>query len=187
MGAEPLLTAADIPVQRRTPLQEAWRRFRKNRLALLGAAVLLVVAVVAIGAAVLTKVDPTATDPYHNLLPPSGQFPFGTDSLGRDLLTRVMYGARVSMQVGLISVAVGIVLGVPLGAMAGWSGRVADEIIMRVLDILMAFPPMILAIAVMGALGPKDADFGWVHVTNLGKITAVIGAVLIPPLPASHG
>lgn len=168
-------------VAHRTPLQEAWRRFRRNRLALVGGVIALLVILMSVGAPLVTTQDPTATQPREKMQPPSSAHVMGTDSLGRDIYTRVIYGSQVSMKVGLMVVVVGILVGVPLGAVAGyWSGRLIDEVIMRSLDILVAFPPMILAIAVMGALGPKPIDLGPFTLSNLGKIMIVIGLVLAP-------
>jgi peptide/nickel transport system permease protein/dipeptide transport system permease protein len=97
------------------------------------------------------------------------------------VLSRVIYGARVSIQVGLFSVLVGILFGVPLGAIAGyWSGTFLDELIMRIFDIFIAFPTMILAIAVMGVLGAKPTAIGPIHIDSIAKIVLVTGVVFAP-------
>ncbi|MBW7882768.1 MAG: ABC transporter permease [Caldilineaceae bacterium] len=175
------VTVAQRAVRHHSPWYEAWRRFRRNRLALAGAGIAVGVVLIAILASFLAPYDPTATKPYEKFLPPSSTHIMGTDSLGRDVFSRVLYGAQVSVQVGLIVIAVGIALGVPLGALAGYNAHtVWDEAIMRTLDILIAFPPLILAIAVMGAMGPRPVDFGFFTLSNLGKVMIVIGLVLVP-------
>jgi peptide/nickel transport system permease protein len=140
------------------------------------------VILMAIAAPLISVHDPDETDPYHSLTPPSLTHPFGTDNVGRDVLARVIYGARVSIEVGLFSVFVGILIGVPLGAVAGyWSGSFLDELIMRIFDVIIAFPTMILAIAVMGVLGVKPTAIGPIHIDSIAKIVIVVGVVFAPP------
>jgi peptide/nickel transport system permease protein/dipeptide transport system permease protein len=179
--AAPITPGTDVGVERRTPRQEAWRRFRRNDLALAGAAVAVLLILVAIFAPLLAPYDPTATAIREKLLPPSADHLFGTDSLGRDIFSRVLYGSRVSLQVGLAAVGLAVALGVPLGAISGyWSGTRLDEIIMRVMDVLIAFPSLILAIAVMGALGIKPVLIGPFTLPNVAKVIIVIGITLVP-------
>jgi peptide/nickel transport system permease protein len=91
----------------------------------------------------------------NKFLPPSSEHLFGTDSLGRDLVARMMFGARTSLSIGLLVVVVAVLIGVPLGAVAGYFGGWIDEVIMRVTDIFLAFPPLLLAIGIAAALGPS--------------------------------
>ena len=95
------------------------------------------------------------TNPTDKLLPPSSQYLFGTDELGRDLLSRVIYGTRISLQTALIAVGLALLIGVPLGAIAGGVGGTVDEVIMRITDIFLSFPPLLLAIAIAAFLGPS--------------------------------
>jgi len=179
-ATRPLVPAEDT-VRRRTPRQEAWRRFRRNDLAMVGAVVALLLIVVAIAAPVLAPYDPVDTSIYDKLDPPSRAHPFGTDTLGRDVLSRIVYGSRVSLQVGLAAIGFAVLIGVPLGAVSGYrSGRALDEVIMRVMDVMIAFPSLILAIAVMGALGIKPLHIGPITLPNVAKVIVVIGITLVP-------
>jgi peptide/nickel transport system permease protein len=97
----------------------------------------------------------SATNPDDKLLPPSSQYLFGTDELGRDMFSRVVYGTRISMQTALIAVGLALLIGMPLGAIAGGFGGVVDEVIMRITDVFLSFPPLLLAIAIAAFLGPN--------------------------------
>ncbi|HEX7102468.1 MAG TPA: ABC transporter permease [Nitrolancea sp.] len=176
------MAAPDEPEADAGNFLQAWRRFRRNRIALIGGIITLIVVLMALTAPLISIHDPDETDAYHSLTGPSLSHPFGTDNVGRDVMARVIYGARVSIEVGVLSVVVGILLGVPLGAVAGyWSGSFLDELIMRIFDIFIAFPTMILAIAVMGVLGVKSTAIGPIHIDSIGKIVIVTGVVFAPP------
>lgn len=97
----------------------------------------------------------TDTNPVDKLLPPSGKYFFGTDELGRDIFSRVIYGTRISLQTALIAVGLALLIGIPLGAIAGATGGMVDEVIMRITDIFLSFPPLLLAIAIAAFLGPS--------------------------------
>jgi ABC-type dipeptide/oligopeptide/nickel transport system permease subunit len=181
--AHPATATASSPiaVERRTPRQEAWRRFKRNDLALAGGIIAVLLILAALFAAVIAPHDPNATAIRDKLEGPSWEHPFGTDSLGRDIFSRIIYGSRVSLQVGLAAITLAVLVGVPLGALSGyWPGSKADEVIMRVMDILIAFPSLILAIAVMGALGVKPIDLGPVTLPNVAKVIVVIAVTLVP-------
>lgn len=154
---------------RRFGSAEVWRRFRRNRLAVLGAVVIAALTAGAIFAPWLAPHDPIASNIRERLQPPSAQHPFGTDDLGRDIFSRVIYASRVSLQVGFISVGIAAVAGVTLGLVAGYFGGWIDTIIMRVMDVLLAFPAVLLAIAIMAVLGPS--------ITN---VMIAVGIVYIP-------
>lgn len=120
------------------------------------AGILIVALVVAAGlfAPLLTPYDPIAQDYRSTLQPPSPQHPFGTDNLGRDILSRVLYGARIDLQIGLITTYVPLIYGLALGAIAGYVGGWFDTILMRLVDVAIAFPFLVLIILILSILGP---------------------------------
>lgn len=130
--------------------------FRKDRLGMVSLVFIVLLILVALFAPALTPYaneglgEPNLANKF---LAPSQAHPFGTDSLGRDLLARMMFGARTSLSIGLLVVVVAVLIGAPLGALAGFFGGWVDEIIMRVTDVFLAFPPLLLAIAITAALG----------------------------------
>jgi peptide/nickel transport system permease protein len=132
----------------------AARRFRRHRGAVAGAAIALAFAAVALLAPWLAPHDPVAVQLAANLRPPSWTHPFGTDSLGRDVLSQTIYGARVSLTIGFVSVALALLGGVPIGALAGYTGGWADRLTMRLVDVLVSFPTLLLAIIVITIFGP---------------------------------
>jgi peptide/nickel transport system permease protein len=132
----------------------ALRRLLRQPATVIGAIVLVVMTLAAVAAPVLTPYDPTKLAPREARLPPSWQHPLGTDHFGRDVLTRILYGGRVSLRIGLIAVAIGATIGITLGAVAGYRGGWIDEAISRFVDVLLAFPGILLAIAVVAVLGP---------------------------------
>lgn len=138
-----------------SPWRDAWRSLRKNRLAMIGAIIILFFVAVASLAPVITVYDYKTPALEDQLLPPSSEHWFGTDDLGRDLFARIVYGARISLTVGFFSVIMSMVAGSILGVIAGYYGRWVDSIISRFFDILLAFPSILLAIAVVAALGPS--------------------------------
>jgi len=134
-----------------------WRRVRRiwhNRSAALGGALVLAWLLIALLAPLIAPYSPTAQKVTNRLKPPSAQHWFGTDELGRDVFSRVLHGARVSLPVALAVVAMTGTVGILLGSVAGYAGGLADEIIMRVADAVLAFPSLILAIAITAVLGP---------------------------------
>ena len=133
------------------------RTLLENPVALLSAVVVLGMVVVALLAPVLAPQDPTFLDPVIRLKGPSGDYPLGTDDAGRDVLSRVIYGARVSLLIGITVTAAAAVLGSVLGLLSGYYDRL-DMPIMRVMDGLMAFPSILLAIAIMASLGPSTLN-----------------------------
>lgn len=135
----------------------------------LGGVAVLAVVIVAIFAPVVAPYDPNATSLRERNQAPSRQHLLGTDSLGRDVASRVVFGARVSLRVGFISVAVGLAFGVLLGLLAGYFGGIVDQLIMAAMDFLLAFPAILLAIAIVAALGP-----------GLTQVMIAVGVALLP-------
>ncbi|HEV3401973.1 MAG TPA: ABC transporter permease [Acidimicrobiales bacterium] len=138
---------------RSVPRRELWRRFRRNRLATAGLMVIGLEVAAAILAPLITFDDPGHVDSGASLSPPSGDHWFGTDLLGRDLYSRVVYGARVSLQVGIVAAVIALAIGLVAGAAAGWYGGFVDGLVMRVTDVFLAFPYILAAIAVITAVG----------------------------------
>jgi peptide/nickel transport system permease protein len=130
------------------------RMVRQRRVIGLGGAILLVMLALALAAPALAPYDPLDIQPVERLRRPAGAHLFGTDEFGRDILSRVIFGARLSLLVGGLVTLVAIVAGTVIGLVAGWSPR-ADRVIMRIMDGVMAFPDILLAIALMAALGPS--------------------------------
>lgn len=139
-----------------------------------GALLTIVLVVVAIAAPLLAPFDPDAQDTIRRLEGPTRQHPLGLDDLGRDVLSRILFGARVSLRVGFSVVIIAALIGITLGAIAGYFGGAADIAIMRVCDILLAFPGILLAIALVAVLGPSLnnvilalSTIGWVGYARL--------------------
>src|SRR5687767_3890657 len=128
---------------------------RRNPRMIVGGGIVLAWLVIAVFAPFLAPYDPTKVIPTDSLIPPGSAHWLGTDDLGRDVLSRVMWGSRVSLSVGVISVSIGLLVGTSLGLLAGYLGGKWDLIVMRGIDALLAFPGLILAIGITSALGPK--------------------------------
>lgn len=139
--------------QSSSQLHDVWKRFRRNRLAMVGMILAILLILIAVFADVITVYDPYLLDPIHRLQFPSTAHPLGTDDFGRDLLTRLIYGARVSLLISLLSVCISIIIGVGLGATAGYFGGVYESVIMRVCDIMMCIPGILLAVCISTLLG----------------------------------
>ncbi|MBC7261925.1 MAG: ABC transporter permease [Chloroflexi bacterium] len=143
----------------RTSPQSPWARglrtLIRNRMAMAGAAVICIWVIVAITAPWIAPYDALAQKIEHRLSPPSTQHLFGTDELGRDVFSRVVYGARISLPVGLVVILFSMLMGAFVGALAGYIGGVFDLLVMRVADITLAFPSIVLALAIASVLGPS--------------------------------
>lgn len=137
-----------------SPTAEVWRRFRRNRLGLVGLVIVMVLVLVALMAPLLAPEDPASQSLIFSREPPSREHLLGTDEFGRDILSRLIYGTRITLVVSVSSVLVGVLIGGVLGTIAGYLGGVVDGIIMRIMDLLLAFPYLLLAIIIVSALGP---------------------------------
>ncbi|MBC7092790.1 ABC transporter permease [Candidatus Bipolaricaulota bacterium] len=144
--------------------RRAWKAFRRNRLAVAGGVLVLLLGLCAILAPWIAPHDPERGELVHRLRPPgwspggSWRHPLGTDNLGRDILSRILYGGRVSISLGLVVITLCTVVGVALGLISGYAGGWVDTVIQRTVDVLLAFPYLVLAIALMGLFGPGFAN-----------------------------
>ena len=154
-GAAPLAEAGGPAIAIRTPWSEFWRRFRRQKVALVSGGFVVALVAVALLAPVLVPYDPEGYFDYDRLnAPPSAAHWFGVDALGRDIFSRILMGARISLFAGFAAVAVGAVVGSLLGLVAGYFGGLWDRLVMRTCDVLLAFPGLLLAIGIVAVLGP---------------------------------
>lgn len=163
------VTVAREGVREGSQLDIFIREFKQNKLAMAGLAITLVYLFVGVFAPVIAPYDPAAIDVVNQYHPPSMAHPFGTDSFGRDLFSRVVFGARISLRVATLSISFATVTGVVLGLTAGYYRGNVDEIIMRIMDVLFAFPGILLALVIIAALGP-----------GLNKAIAALAIVYTP-------
>ena len=143
-----------LALPRHSPARLALRQLRRSRLALPGLAIVLVFVLCGAFAPLIAPYDPYQNDLMNVLMPPSAEHWFGTDELGRDLFSRIIHGARISLIEGVFSVALAMMIGVPIGMVSGYLGGRIDAVIMRLIDVLLAFPGVLLAIVIISVLGP---------------------------------
>jgi peptide/nickel transport system permease protein len=141
----------------------------RQRGALIGLVILATLATMAVAAPWLGARDPIRTAPREALQPPGGRFVLGSDQFGRDVASRVLYGARISLLVGVISVSIAVALGAPLGLVSGYYGGRLDALIMRMMDVMLAFPGILLALAIVSVLSP-----------GLGNVMIAVGLSAVP-------
>ena len=143
--------------KKQSQFADVWRRFKKNKLAVFGLVLLVVLIAMAVFADVICDFDTQviAQNYKDRLLPPSMNHFFGTDSFGRDIFYRIVHGARLSLSIGIITIASSMIGGLILGSVSGFYGGIVDNIIMRIVDIFLAIPPLLLAVAVVAVLGPS--------------------------------
>lgn len=185
INASDVDTAIDFgrPAKARSLWSDAWTRLRRNKLALGGAITLLLLAVIAVAAPVIAPYpyDKTVRDPVTKKvvpnLPPAwaaggkSQYLLGTDEQSRDEFSRVVYGAQISLSVGLVSQIIILCIGIPMGLIAGYYGKGVDMLLMRITDVMYAFPTVLFAVVILAALGP-----------SLFNIYAAIGFTFWPPM-----
>jgi peptide/nickel transport system permease protein len=154
--------------------KEGWRRFKKNKIALAGAAIVLFFIMLALFAPLIAPYGINEQNLSMRLQAPSKDHWFGTDDFGRDILSRVIYGARISLWVGFFSVLGSVVVGSLLGIVAGYYGRWIDGIISRMFDIMLAFPSILLAIGIVAVLGPSLQNaliaIAVINIPNFGRL-----------------
>jgi len=159
---------------RRGEIRQFWRTFSRNQLACCGAVVVGILVAIAVLAPALAPWDPNKTDMKRILDGPSTKHWLGTDQLGRDVLSRLLYGSRISLAVGFVSVGIAVLIGIVLGAAAGYNGGIVDAFIMRLVDLMLVFPRFFLLLAVLAFLKPSIWAImavigltGWMGVTRL--------------------
>jgi peptide/nickel transport system permease protein len=157
--------------------QRLWRTFLRNRLAILGLILVVGLTLLSLGAPLLVSLDPFSQDTATRLLPPSHAHPLGQDTYGRDIFARLLYAGRVSLLVGVCSVLLGGSIGTVIGLVAGFIGGKVENLLMRLVDILMVFPSLLLGLVVLAVLG-----------TGLFKMVLAVGIVLSPAFArVAHG
>ncbi|KGP90977.1 peptide ABC transporter permease [Pontibacillus chungwhensis BH030062] len=157
-----------------SPWRDAWRSFAKNKIAIAGLSIVVFFILVALFAPLIMPYDHTKPDLLNRLKGPSAEHWLGTDDFGRDILSRIIYGARISLWVGFSCVAGSILVGCTLGILAGFYGKWVDTVISRIFDILLAFPSILLAIAIVAILGPDLQNaliaIAVINVPNFGRL-----------------
>jgi len=149
--------AATVPT-RAQPRWRVWRRLRRHRLAMLGLVFLGLLILCALTADIISPYRPLDQAMQVRLKPPSAAHWLGTDDFGRDILTRILYGSRISLQIGFVAVGIAATIGVVLGLVSGYFGGRVDDVVMRCMDVLLAFPAVLLAVVIMALLGPSTTN-----------------------------
>ncbi|HAJ95618.1 MAG TPA: glutathione ABC transporter permease GsiD [Actinobacteria bacterium] len=142
-------------IEAKPSLARTFRRLIKHRLVVTGAAVILILLFIGVFASFIAPHSPIEQNLSYRLMLPNMEYPLGTDNLGRCILSRLMYGARISLRIGIIVVGINSIVGIILGLTAGYFGGIIDELIMRVVDIMLALPGIIVALLIAGLLGPS--------------------------------
>ncbi|HEY7709258.1 MAG TPA: ABC transporter permease [Candidatus Entotheonella sp.] len=166
--------AAPAKARSETLWAQTSRRLKRSHTAIFGLLVVIALILVAAFADVLAPYSATDTNPNATFQLPSSNHLLGTDQLGRDMLSRIIYGSRVSLTVGLSSVVLAVFIGLPLGLIAGYYGRLYDTLVMRAMDVILSFPVILLAIIIMVMFTPTDGFWGII------KVTMAVAIVRIP-------
>ena len=180
-GAEPVeLVPGDVAA--RSPRQLFWRRFRSDRVAMVSAVFIVVLIILAIAAPLVIKIlglpgpnvnDPNATDAFGSPLGPTSAHPFGVDQLGRDVLSRTIYGARVSLIVGIFGTLLATILGTVVGLLAGFFRGWVDTVVSRIVEVFLAFPVLVLGLGIGAACGVRGCAGGLIQ-PGLGTVIFII-------------
>ncbi len=158
-----------VQIRRSTPLRRTLSRMRRTTNIWIGSAILAIIVIFALFAPIISPYNPIAVTPADRLKPPNAVHIFGTDDFGRDVFTRVIYGGRLSIQVGLISIALASTVGTLLGIVAGYYASWVDVVVMRLIDLMLAFPSILLALAIVAILG-----------RSLPNVMLAVGVATIP-------
>lgn len=176
-----------------TPLQATWKRFARKPAGLAGAAVCVLIAFAAVSAPWLSPHDPNRQNLENRIQPPSAAHWLGTDDVGRDILSRLLHGSRITMQVGLTAVGIALALGVPLALLALAGGRAMDAAVVSIIDVFLAFPALVLAMAVIAILGQNLTNamiaIGIVYMPRFARIlrAAALGEMRMDYVTAARG
>lgn len=161
---------------------ETWHRLKKSKLAMFGLYILLALIIMAVFADVIYDYDTDVIEPnYASMLQaPSSEHWFGTDNLGRDVFARVIYGSRISLQVSIMSIVISLIIGGGFGAVAGYYGGRVDDILMRIMDVFLAIPNMLMAIAVVASLGPSMFNLMLaIAISNIPRFARIVRASIL--------
>lgn len=169
MASSTAAAAPESPIALVSQRQRAWRTFARNQSAIAGLILVVLIILVAVFAPVLAPHNPLTQSVTNRLEGPSPGYPLGRDAYGRDVLSRIIYGTRIALQVGIFSVLLGGVVGTAIGVVAAYTGGKVEAGLMRLVDILLAFPDLIMGLLVMAVLGP-----------GLGKLILAIAFTLVP-------
>ncbi len=167
----------DLPYEPRTMGQMAWRSFRRHKPAMIGMSVTLLLVLGAIFAPVLSPYDVNKTDLDNMLAAPSLQHPMGTDELGRDLATRILYGGRVSLSIGVMAMALAVLVGAVVGGLAGYYGGWIDNILMRLVDMMLSFPSLFVLIIL--ALALRDIPIESLRGTAFASVFSIVLVIAV--------
>jgi peptide/nickel transport system permease protein len=166
-----------IPYEARTMSQMAWRAFRRHRPAMIGLLIITLLVLGAIFVPVISPYDPNKTDLDDMLAPPSAQHLMGTDELGRDLLTRILYGGRVSLSIGVMAMALAVMVGVVVGGLAGFYGGWIDNMLMRFVDMMLSFPSLFVLIIL--ALALRDIPIDALRGTAFASVFSIVLVIAV--------
>lgn len=157
MTQEANAVAIEKKYAKKSQIKEIWRRMKKNKLAMIGLVIFCILVAMSLSADLIADYQESAIKQNGSLRlqPPSWEHYFGTDQYGRDLLARMVHGSRVSLSIGFFTTGISLLIGGILGAMTGYYGGIFDEIVMRLMDILLSIPSILLAIAIVSAMGPS--------------------------------
>lgn len=169
-----------VTYKKRSQSKEIWRRFKKNKSSIAGMIIITILVLCAIFAEYIAPYDPSKQDYSHTLETPSAEHYFGTDEMGRDIFSRIIFGARTSLTVGLISVSLACFVGSFIGAIAGYFGGKFDSLVMRFMDIFLAIPSTLFNISVIAALGPGIINMMIaVGISNIPRYCRIMRAAVL--------
>ena len=169
-------------IKKKSLWAETWHRLKKSKLAMFGLYVLLALIILAILADFIYDYDTDVIEPHYSIVlqEPSSEHWFGTDNLGRDVFARVIYGSRISLKVSIMSIVISLIIGGGFGAIAGYYGGRVDDILMRIMDVFLAIPNMLMAIAVVASLGPSMFNLMLaIAISNIPRFARIVRASIL--------